>query len=96
MVELHGPGEIIVLLGSPTTESTEIFARTVTEGDPTWVGPLAGISLKLPVYHILEPEVKEQVAPQVYEEQVSIMESVLEVDDLIQAVRHVRESLGPS
>ncbi len=96
MVELHGPGEIIVLLGSPTPESTEIFARTVTEGDPTWVGPLAGIPLKLPVYHILEPEVKEQIAPQVYEEQVSIMESVLEVDDLIQAVRRVRDSLGSS
>ena len=96
MVELYGPGEIIVLLGSPTAESTEIFARTVTEGDPTWVGPLAGISLKLPVYHILEPEVKEQVAPQVYEEQVSIMESVLEVDDLIQAVRRVREGPGSS
>ena len=83
-----------MLLGSPTPESTEIFARTVTEGDPTWVGPLAGTPLRLPVYHILEPCIKEQIPAKVYEEQVSIMESVLEVDDLVQVVRRVRETLN--
>ena len=61
LVDKYDPEEMIVLLGSPTVESTEIFARTVTEGDPTWVGPLAGTSLKLPVYHILEPSIKEQI-----------------------------------
>ena len=83
-----------MLLGSPTPESTEIFARTVTEGDPTWVGPLAGTALRLPVYHILEPCIKEQIPAKVYEEQVSIMESVLEVADLVQVVRQVRETLN--
>ena len=33
---------MVVLLGSPTPESAEVYARTVTEGDPSWVGPLAG------------------------------------------------------
>ena len=85
---------MIVLLGSPTAESAEVYARTVTEGDPSWVGPLAGISLGLPVYHVLEPQVKEQFNPEVYKEQVSIMESVLDMDDIIEAMRRVRDAVG--
>jgi betaine reductase len=85
---------MVVLLGSPSAESAEVYARTVTEGDPSWVGPLSGISLGLPVYHVLEPEMKGQFDPKVYEAQVSIMESVLEVDEIIEAVRGVREGVG--
>ena len=84
----------MVLLGTPTVEATEVFARTVTEGDPAWVGPLAGVALGPPVYHIVEPEVRDQADPKVYQEQVSIMESVLEIDDLIKAVRQVRDGNG--
>ena len=85
---------MIVVLGSPTSESAEVFARTLTEGDPSWAGPLAGVTLGLPVFHIIEPEVKGQVDPAVYEEQVSIMESVLETDEIIQAMKNVRESVS--
>ncbi len=88
-----GNENMVVILGSPSAESAEVYARTVTEGDPSWVGPLAGISLGLPVYHILESEVKDQVDPKVYQEQVAIMESVLETDDIIAAMRSVRESV---
>ena len=94
MAEAQGTEDLIVVLGSPSAESAEIYARTVTEGDPSWVGPLAGIPLGLPVYHVLEPEMKDQFAPEVYAEQVSIMESVLEMDEIIQAVRQVREAAG--
>jgi glycine reductase len=93
-VERYGKEDMVVILGSPTAESAEVFARTITEGDPTWVGPLAGIALGLPVFHIVEPEVKSQIDPQVYQEQVSIMESVLDIEDVIQAVSSVRESVG--
>ena len=82
----------MVILGSPTPESAEVYARTVTQGDPSWVGPLAGVALGLPVFHILEPEIKDQFDAAVYDEQVGIMEAVLDVDDLIAAVRRVRES----
>ena len=84
---------MIVVLGSPSAESAEVYARTVTEGDPSWVGPLAGVALGLPVYHILESEVKDQVDAKVYQEQVAIMESVLETDEIIQAMKNVRESV---
>tara|TARA_B110000014_G_scaffold201665_1_gene151405 strand:- start:2 stop:259 length:258 start_codon:yes stop_codon:yes gene_type:complete len=81
---------MVVILGSPTPESAEVYAKTVTEGDPSWVGPLAGVALKLPVYHVLEPEVKSQFDQQMYAEQVGIMESVLDTDDLIDVVSKVR------
>ena len=85
---------MVVLLGSPTAESAEVYARTVTEGDPSWVGPLAGIALGLPVFHVLEPQVKEQFNEAVYKEQISIMESVLDMDDIIDAMSRVRDAVG--
>ncbi len=94
MAEALGTEDLVVILGSPSAESAEVYARTVTEGDPSWVGALAGVSLGLPVYHVLEPEVKRQFASEVYEEQVSIMESVLETEAIIEAVRSVREAAG--
>jgi betaine reductase len=94
VVEAQGREGIVVVLGSPSAESAEIYARTVTEGDPSWVGPLAGVALSLPTYHVMEPELKQQFDPAVYEQQVAIMESVLETDEIINAVREVRESQG--
>ena len=94
MVDKHGKDDMVVVLGSPSAESAEVYARTVTEGDPSWVGPLAGIALGLPVFHILESEMKDQIDAKVYKEQVSIMESVLETDEIIQAMKNVRESVS--
>jgi glycine reductase len=62
----------------------------VTEGDPTWAGPLAGEPLGLPVYHILEEEIKSQIDSELYESEVGIAEMTLETEDIIQAVREVR------
>src|SRR5574341_788681 len=73
----HGD-DVVILLGSPDAESTSIFAETVTIGDPTYAGPLAGVSLRLPVYHIFEPEIKEQVDAAVYREQVGVVEMALD------------------
>ncbi len=81
----------MVLLGTPTAESSEIYALTVSTGDPTWAGPLAGTSLGLPVFHILEPEVKEQIPPDVYTQQVGLSEMVLETELIINTMRQVRE-----
>jgi glycine/sarcosine/betaine reductase complex component A len=63
----------------------------VTEGDPTYAGPLAGISLGLPVFHVLEAAVKAGAQPEVYEAQVGLMEGVLEADGIIEAVQKVRD-----
>ncbi len=73
VVERLGPEDLVVVLGAPDAESAEVFARTVTQGDPSYAGPLAGVPLGLPVYHILEEEIKGQVDPSVYGHQVGIM-----------------------
>ena len=83
-----------MLLGTPNAESSRLYGLTVTEGDPAWAGVLAGVSLALPVYHIAEPEIKAQVEPDLYQEQVGLAEMVLETDEIIQALEQVRGSSG--
>ena len=89
--EKHGEKELVVILGSSDPDSAELAAETVAAGDPTYAGPLAGVPLGLPVYHIMEEEIKSQVDPQVYEEQVAMMEMVLDVEALTEAVKRMRE-----
>jgi betaine reductase len=62
----------------------------VTHGDPSWAGPLAGVALRLPVYHIIEPEIKAQIDPACYEEHLKLMEIALEVDKISQTLARVR------
>ena len=89
-----GPAGIVAILGSPDAESAEMFAETVSLGDPTYAGALAGVSLKLPVYHVTEPEVRAVVDPAVYAEQIEMMEMALDTDAIHQAMRAVRERLA--
>ena len=79
-----------MLLGTPNAESSRLYALTVTEGDPAWAGPLAGKALRLPVYHVTEPEVKAQIPPEVYEEQVALMELAADVKEIAAAMAEVR------
>lgn len=83
-----------MILGSPDPDSTEIYAETVIRGDPTYAGPLTGLSLDLPVFHVLEPEVRESVDATIYDEHVGLMEGVLESERIIEAVRRVREGFS--
>jgi glycine/sarcosine/betaine reductase complex component A len=89
--ENGGPDGIVAILGSPDAESAEMFAETVTLGDPTYAGALAGVSLKLPVYHVTEPEIRALVEPSVYAEQIELMEMALDTAAIHRAVRGVRE-----
>ena len=85
---------MVVLLGTPNAESSRLYALTVTEGDPSWAGALAGVGLGLPVYHITEDLVKNQVTPEMYDEHLSLMEVVLEVEEIAQALQDVRTGAG--
>jgi len=91
LAEEHGPENVVVILGGAEPEAAGIAAETVTNGDPTFAGPLAGVSLGLAVYHIVEPEVKAAVDPTVYEEQVGVMEMVLDVEGITREVKKYRE-----
>jgi glycine/sarcosine/betaine reductase complex component A len=87
LADEHGVDDLVVVLGAADLESLEVTAETVTVGDPAYVGPLAGVQLGLPVVHILEEDVKEQVDPGVYDEQVGLLEMTLEVDQVREAVK---------
>jgi len=91
IAEKYGPENVVVILGNSDPDGASIFAETVTNGDPSFAGPLAGVALGLPVYHIIEPEIKQETDPQVYEEQVGIVEMVLDVDAITNAVKSIRE-----
>ena len=53
--------------GVTNEQYLEVGSRTVMEGDPSLSGPLAGEALHLKVYHVLEPEIKNHIPPDLYE-----------------------------
>ena len=72
-------------------EAAGLAAETVMLGDPTFAGPLTGVQLGLTTYHVCEPEIKEEFDEAVYDEQVSMMEMVLDVDDIVDEMNAIRE-----
>jgi glycine/sarcosine/betaine reductase complex component A len=87
LVDTYGADDLVVVLGAADLESLEVAAETVTLGDPAYVGPLAGVQLGLPVIHILEEDVKEQVDAGVYDEQVGLLEMTLDVGQVREAAQ---------
>ena len=90
LTEEYGVENIVVLLGAAEGEASGIAAETVTVGDPTFAGPLTGVQLGLTVYHVCEPEMKAEFDEAVYDEQVSMMEMVLDVDDIVSEMSAIR------
>ena len=89
--EKFGAENVIVILGSSDAEGAEIYAETVTNGDPTFAGPLAGVPLGLAVYHVFDEAIRSETAPALWEEQISMMEMVLDTEALAKAVAGMRE-----
>lgn len=92
IVEEFGAESVVVLLGASEGEASGLAAETVTAGDPTFAGPLTGVQLGLRVYHVCEQEIKDLVDSSVYEDQVSMMEMVLDLDSIFDEMRTVREN----
>ena len=87
---------LIVVLGASDLDGALISAETVTDGDPSFSGPLAGVSLKLPVYHILEPEIRDVTPEDVYEENVGIWALALEpgrIEKIGEEFKAIRQKL---
>jgi len=88
LFDKHGKDDLLVLLGGAEAEASGLAAETVSTGDPTFAGPLAGVSLGLKAYHIIE--VKDEIDSTIYDEQIAMMEMVLDVDAIIQEVTTYR------
>lgn len=91
IAEKFGSDNVTVILGSSDPEGAEIYAETVISGDPTFAGPLAGVPLGLPVYHMFSPEIKDLVDPALWEEHMSMMEMVLDGDAIVEAVKGMQQ-----
>ena len=85
----------MVMLGAPDADSAELYAETVVHGDPSYAGPLAGVALGLPVFHIMEPEIKKQIAPEVFKEHLELMEIALDVEKIARGLEKVRRESKP-
>jgi glycine reductase len=94
LAEQHGTDRLLVLLGSPDPEAAEIAAETVILGDPTYAGPLTEAQLGLEVYHVLEDIIREEIPPDVFEEQIGVMADVLDAAGLSEAVAAMRDKRG--
>jgi glycine/sarcosine/betaine reductase complex component A len=93
LVDETGAENLVVVLGAANMELAEIAARTVSTGDPSFSGPLAGVSLRLPVYHILETEVKEAIPADVYAQQAGFMELVVDTEEITRKLKEIRKSI---
>jgi glycine reductase len=91
LAEKYGAENLVVVLGGAEAEASGLTAETVTAGDPTYAGPLAGVQLGLSVWHIVEDEIKAEVDPEVYDEQIGIMEMVLDIDAITEEVSSIRK-----
>jgi betaine reductase len=89
--EQYGAENIVVVLGAAEGEAAGLAAETVTAGDPTFAGPLAGVQLGLSVYHVCEDEIKAEVDAGVYDEQVGMMEMVMDVEDIASEMSSIRD-----
>jgi glycine/sarcosine/betaine reductase complex component A len=90
-VEKLGAENVVVILGGAEAESAGLSAETVTAGDPTYAGPLAGVELGLRVYHVVDDELKAEYDEAVYDEQCGMMEMVLDIDAIKQEVGNIRK-----
>ena len=93
LVDDMGSKDLVVVIGIADPEVAQVTAETVTFGDPSFAGPLAGVSLRLPVYHILEPEVKKAIPQDVYQEQAGFMELIANTEEIGKVFRAIRKKI---
>jgi betaine reductase len=93
LADQYGPENLAVVLGNSEANGVEVFAETVTQGDPSYAGPLAGVSLKIPVYHVLEEDVMAVVPEAMREDKLQLSALVIDVEPMRQALQAAREKL---
>jgi betaine reductase len=92
VVEKRGRDGLVVLLGAIDVDSLALAAETVVSGDPSYAGPLAGVSLGLPVFHILEPALRDEIPPSLYEEKLGLVAMVADVPAIHRALEAFRKN----
>ena len=92
LADEYGRDKLMVVLGASDLEGAEISAETLTVGAPRFSGPLAGVQLGLEVSHIMEPQIKALIDPDLWEEKLGMMEMVIDVDGIAASFAKIRET----
>lgn len=92
--ETEDKSKLVVILGGAEAEAAGLAAETVLSGDPTFAGPLTNIALQLPVYHVVEPFIKDNCDADVYEREIAMMEMVLDVPAICEEMEDIRQECG--
>ncbi len=86
-----GTDNVIAVLGANSAPAVEMTAMTLKSGDPSYAGPLAGVALGIPSYHILEPEIVGQIDPKLYERELALSALAMDVDEVIAPMKSIRD-----
>ena len=91
VVEEAGAEGLVAVLGANSPTAVEMTALTLKSGDPSYAGPLAGVALGIPSYHVLEREIADRVDAGLYERELALSALAMDVDEVVEPLRLLRE-----
>ena len=94
VVEQAGTDGVVAVLGANSPTAVEMTALTLRSGDPSYAGPLAGVALGIPSYHILEPDIAGQIDAALYDRELALSALAMDVDQVIAPLKAVRDGAG--
>ena len=92
VVEGAGTDNVIAVLGANSPTAVEMTALTLKSGDPSYAGPLTGVALGIPSYHVLEPEIAEQFEPSLYERELALSALAMDVAEVTAPLKTIRDA----
>lgn len=92
VVEQAGSDNVIAVLGANSPTAVEMTALTLKSGDPSYAGPLTGVALGIPSYHVLEAEISDQFDPAVYERELALPALAMDVAEVVAPLKTIRDA----
>jgi hypothetical protein len=91
VIEREGTDEVVAVLGANSPMAVEMTAMTLKSGDPSYAGPLAGVALGIPSYHILEEAITKQIDAALYERELALPALAMDVEEIVKPLRDLRD-----
>ena len=92
VIEQAGTDGVIAVLGANSPTAVEMTALTLKSGDPSYAGPLTGIALGIPSYHVLEREIADQFDPALYERELALPALAMDVAEVVAPLKSIRDA----
>ena len=92
VVEQAGTDDVIAILGANSPTAVEMTALTLKSGDPSYAGPLTGVALWIPAYHVLESEIVDQFDRSLYERELALPALAMDVAEVVAPLKTIRDA----